>query len=479
MKESEVTAFVPPFLLYSSIYHFVITDLDGKYLYVNQHFKQQFSFLTDDFRGLPFSTTIHKDDVAKCQNAINECVAKIRKAVTVQVRKHKGQEDGGFYLMTWEFSLIKNEKEEEIGLSCLGYDVTEMELMKSHLFAQERKIKEELLLSERKLRAILDSTQETNILISKDLKVMSFNKTAQEAIAVAFGVKIKEGDDFRRYVLREQEENFFKAFNAALSGTPTEREATIGMPNADVWFRFKHLPVYSEEYEIIGVSFCVENIDNQKRIEEKLLQTKNDLQSKNQLLSAILESPKGIIIFSLDKEYRYLSFTKTHQEVMKHIWGVDIEINKCMLDYIKDPQDREKAMQHFKRVLTGEYFSEIEEYGDVNLYRTHWENRYSPMYNGEDKEEIIGLTVFVTDITERMKNEARVTLQNEKLRAIAWQQSHEVRRPVASILGLINLIQQEKSHERAWELYFEYLYKSTEELDNIIRRIVSDANEFN
>lgn len=583
MEINDIQSLVPSYLLHSNIYQFVITDIEGKYVFVNEHFKQQFSFITDDFIGLPFSTTIHEEDVLKCNNAMRECVTRLKKVVSVQIRKHKKADSKDFYWTNWEFSLLKDANGQEIGISCLGYDITETEIIKkenfvftqkvetiieniadglfvlnnewrfikvnpaaeqildiakekligkklsgifseksyqnclSHFqkainentsvrfedyhpylelwlrftvypspegltvffrdFTKEKRIREELLISERKLRAILDSTLETNILISKDLKVLSFNKVAKENVEIAFGVKIKEGDDFRRYVLREEEEKFFTAFDQALQGNFTEKEKEIHLPHASIWFRFKHLPVYDEQNEIIGVSFCVENINAQKRAEEKLLQIKNDLQNKNQLLNAILESPKGIIIFSLDKEYCYLSFTKTHKETMKYIWGEDIEVGKCMLNYIKDTEDKQKAKEHFDRVLKGEYFTEIEEYGDKNLYRTHWENRYSPMYDTES-QNIIGLTVFVADITERVKNEVKVTMQNERLRAIAWQQSHEVRRPVASILGLVNLIQLEKSHERAWQLYFDHLYKATEELDTIIHRIVRDANEF-
>jgi PAS domain S-box-containing protein len=467
--EENITSLVPSFVFYSKTYHFVVIDLEKSFIFVNEHFKQQFSLLTDDFIGLPFSLIIHQEDISKCDTALDTCISHLKKSVITQIRCQQERKEQNLYLMNWEFSVLENEQGKPIGISCLGYDLTEAEVHKSES-------QKALAFSESKLRAILDSANETNILISKEMKVMSFNKTAEENIAFAFGVKIKEGDDFKRYILREQEENFHTSFQKALQGQATNKETEIDLPNAKVWFQFRHFPVYSPQNEIIGVSFTVTNIDAQKRAEEKLIRMSDDLQSKNQLLSAILESPKSIIIFSLDNEYRYLSFTKTHKEVMKHIWGADIEIGKSMLDYITDNLDREKAKNNFDRVLRGEYFTEIEEYGSLLLYRTHWENRYSPMYSKEN-QTIIGLTVFVTDITDRVKNEAKISFQNERLKAIAWQQSHEVRRPVASILGLINLIRLEKSHEKAFELYFEHLYRATEELDTIIHRIVKNANE--
>ena len=68
--------------------------------------------------------------------------------------------------------------------------------------------------------------------------------------------------------------------------------------------------------------------------------------------------------------------------------------------------------------------------------------------------------------------------QNETLRQIAWQQSHEVRRPVANILGLINLIKMDKaSTQEEKEQYLNYLFQATQELDEIIHKIVARSNE--
>lgn len=125
----------------------------------------------------------------------------------------------------------------------------------------------------------------------------------------------------------------------------------------------------------------------------------DSLDDKQQLslLKSILESPKGIIVFSLDLNYRYTYFTKAHQQVMKQIWNVDIQNGMCMLDAIKKIADRKKAKSNFDRALAGEYIVANEEYGDEELSRMSWEDRYSPIY--DESKNIIGLTVFVTDIT--------------------------------------------------------------------------------
>ncbi len=70
----------------------------------------------------------------------------------------------------------------------------------------------------------------------------------------------------------------------------------------------------------------------------------------------------------------------------------------------------------------------------------------------------------------------RITVQNEQLREIACLQSHEVRRPVCSILGLMQLIQDEEE-PAARAQYVEMLKISTEELERATRQIMKRVNE--
>lgn len=70
----------------------------------------------------------------------------------------------------------------------------------------------------------------------------------------------------------------------------------------------------------------------------------------------------------------------------------------------------------------------------------------------------------------------KIISQNQQLREIAYIQSHEVRRPVCSILGLMQLIQGEEE-PAARAQYVEMLRISTEELERATRQIMERANE--
>jgi signal transduction histidine kinase len=65
--------------------------------------------------------------------------------------------------------------------------------------------------------------------------------------------------------------------------------------------------------------------------------------------------------------------------------------------------------------------------------------------------------------------------QNDSLSEIARIQSHELRLPVSSILGIVSIINEEKSDLNPE--YLDLLNLSVNQLDEKIRAIVSHANE--
>lgn len=83
---------------------------------------------------------------------------------------------------------------------------------------------------------------------------------------------------------------------------------------------------------------------------------------------------------------------------------------------------------------------------------------------------------------DKIHNQKRdLAAENEKLRAIAWMHSHEIRRPLANIMGLVYLIETDlkenstgpKTHEHE---VLNNLIKSSRELDQVIQEIVFRAD---
>jgi len=90
----------------------------------------------------------------------------------------------------------------------------------------------------------------------------------------------------------------------------------------------------------------------------------------------------------------------------------------------------------------------------------------------DHKKKPIQLSGFDLDITHQKRQNEELALQNKQLIEIAWIQSHEVRGPLARIMGLINLVEGQQGKEANVKELLKPILDSAYELDQIIRKIV-------
>ena len=132
---------------------------------------------------------------------------------------------------------------------------------------------------------------------------------------------------------------------------------------------------------------------------EELKQSNKALVEQNARLSAIINSPDDILVFSLNREYRYTSFNENHRNAMKKVWQTDIQIGMSLLESLTNPEQRDAAVSSMNRALAGEHFIEVQYQPALGVW---WELHWNPI---RDKDIVIGLSVFVQDITERRRSQ--------------------------------------------------------------------------
>ena len=278
---------------------------------------------------------------------------------------------------------------------------------------QRMRAQQALRESESRQRAILDNIPDPTWL--KDLAGRFL--TVNQAWLDQFGRTWDEvdGKTIFDFVPRELASDLAQQDIAALaSGEAFSLEEE--MPNSrgqPEWFQTTKAPLYTADGVLRGTIGIARNITERKRAKQKLKEIETRTRKNNELLRSILESPPGVVIFSLDPQYRYTAFTVSHKETMRAIWGIEIKVGMDMLEAISRPEDREKARHNFDRALRGESFMLTEDYGDEKLLRSAWENRYAPIR--ADNQTIVGVAVFVTDVTERKRAELALAQVNADL----------------------------------------------------------------
>jgi PAS domain S-box-containing protein len=146
-----------------------------------------------------------------------------------------------------------------------------------------------------------------------------------------------------------------------------------------------------------------------REMAEALKESEANVRYHYNQLQSMLESSSAVSVFALDRDYRYLFFNQRHFDGAKRIRGTEISIGMNMVESIPNPEFRAFCRKGFGYVLEGNTLSieskEAVNSDGVESYEYN-DNHGSPIFN--DKGEVIGLTVFSINTTERKQLEADV-----------------------------------------------------------------------
>lgn len=265
-----------------------------------------------------------------------------------------------------------------------------------------------LLNSEKKFRGIFENAFHGMVVSDEKGKLLTVNKRFCELL----GYEEKElmGMVFKDFTHKEdlhKNLDLFKQLKKGKIASYQLQKRYLRKNGETIWVSVSTSMVkYPGQNLVLAI---IDDVSEQIENQQKLAQSRS-------YLNQILESPKDLIVFSLDTKFRYRVFNANHAAAMKQLWNAEIEEGMNMLEYITDKSDRDKAKTNFLRAIQGEEFTELEQYGDSSLDRRYYENLYSPFYDETGK--ITGVTVFVTDISEKRKAELQMKENQQLLSSI-------------------------------------------------------------
>lgn len=154
-------------------------------------------------------------------------------------------------------------------------------------------------------------------------------------------------------------------------------------------------------------------IAERKKAEDSIIASENNLRKNQILLESTLESPKNFSIYSIGRNYEYLSFNHQHSRNMKILFGANIALGMKLQDCNIKKEDLDEAVEVLNKAFLGENTTTVKHFDSNN---SHWEFKTSPIASKNDG--IIGATVISTDITKKIKDEEALKRSEEKYRNI-------------------------------------------------------------
>lgn len=354
------------------------------------------------------------------------------------------QVDAMTYYVEYTFLPVKDETTGAItAISCTARDITQQ-------LTHQKVIEEEA----RKTGEILESITDAFCALDAEGRFTYVNTRYEELYKV-------RREDLLGKTMWECFPNTVESFKKAATMAMREQktvEVEFYSRTPGRWINGRIYPARE------GLSFYFKDITEEMQLREKIRTEEANLHA--------LTHNTDDMIWLIDKDFNLLAYNKRYEESHLLITGHYPEKGKSISwgRYLgdEDPITAE-WMGHYHHALKGIPFKTVQE-GKGPEGTIYFEVSFFPIHTAGG--ELTGISCNCRDITEQRHQILRIQQQNEQLKSIAWTQSHLVRGPLASILGLLNLYNRDVADDPENLELIDMIITAASELDAVVHDVV-------
>ena len=231
--------------------------------------------------------------------------------------------------------------------------------------------------------------------------------------------------DFYQGLHPEDREHVTKAFASALdSGTRALYEVeyrTVGKEDRVVrWVAAKGRGIFDASGRCVRVLGTAIDITARKRAEQHLRDLNETLErrvadalAERKVLADIVEATDTLIQV-VDQGYRLLATNRANADEFERLFGKRPKAGDHLLELFADPLRRRAVHEKWRRALVGEEFTMLEAFDVTPNDRRHYEMKLTPLRDRDGR--IMGAYQFANDVTQRLRDQARLANAEEHLR---------------------------------------------------------------
>lgn len=188
-------------------------------------------------------------------------------------------------------------------------------------------------------------------------------------------------------------------------------------------------------------------------------------------------------LMASEAKFRSLFESELMGIVISNEQGVILEANNAFLKMLGyDEKDIETKVLNWKKMTPPEYI-ELDEAGVKEIFQTGIMRPFEKEFYKKDGKRIpilvgasllgnegIGVS-FVVDISELRKSQIELESTNKELNTFLYMASHDLKGPLASVIGLAN-IAKEETNDSAILKYLDLILQSTTKLDKSLMNLM-------
>ncbi len=309
------------------------------------------------------------------------------------------------------------------------------------------------------LDIIFQSTLEEILLLDKEGRVVLFNKALEKFITASTGKPPVIGNYLWDTTLPERSEMARHLFNQALSGHPITTDAHVRSGGSLIVHELRYQPVFIDR-EVKYVMLISLDITERRNQENNIRHSEGNLR-------AIFNTTTDSFIL-LDMEFRIQAFNESFRK--NSMLPEELKEGTKLADLV--PVERQVLFNDYliraRQGETVDYEMSSKRDGKVSWHQV----TISPVK--DNYADVIGICITSRDLTLRKQAEQersnlirKLTEQNNDLLQFSFITSHQLRGPVATLLGLLNLVHHEQLPEDLARL-LSFMNSSVHQLDAVI-----------
>ena len=234
-----------------------------------------------------------------------------------------------------------------------------------------------------------------------------------------------------------------------------ELEREVVLPSNNHIYRFLFIPISEHQEQLIIVQ------DETAQLHQIKMQKQNEL-----ILNLVL-STRDIGLREWSLRMDQVRYNENALKIMGAATYDEIPQHREWMTRIH-PDDQAEVSASYNRLLQGATDSHEAQYRILTLHNTYkWIVEYAVISERDDNEEPVHLIGVFIDFDRYKKHEETVHDQKQKLQQVAFANSHKIRGPLARMLGLIQLCEEQRNHG----------VQSEDEIDEILEKLKTSALE--